>query len=256
MNSRNNRVCICVGHGKSENGGYDPGAVSGGYHEFEIAKEIAKLTAEEIRKSGIGCDLINADGGLYLTERISSANAGGYALAVEVHLNAGGGTGTEVYHSKFSSEGKTAAGLVSAAVSQALGVKNRGAKIRLNSKGKDYFAFIRQTTMTAILIETVFIDTPSDLQKVTERDGVKTCAAAIAGAIKNLIDPVPETKLRYEIICHSLTVRSGPSSSYAAVGYMGKGEVVTVTETAGSKWGKIGKGWISLNEKYVRLSRR
>ncbi len=255
MSLSGNRICICAGHGKSESGGYDPGAIGGGYHEFRIARDIAEYTAEEIRKSGFGCDLINADGSLYLTDRIKRVNAGGYVLAVEIHLNAGGGTGTEVYYSKFSSNGKRAAQSVSKAISQSLGIKNRGAKTRLNSKGKDYFAFIRQTDMTALLIETVFIDTPSDLKTVTTQEGRKKCAAAIAGAIRNELDPIPETKLQYEIICHSLTVRSGPSVSHPAVAYVGNGETVTVTEKVG-KWGKIGKGWISLNEKYVRLSRR
>ena len=39
-----NKICFIVGHGKSETGGYDSGAVSkdGKYHEFKIVKEIAK----------------------------------------------------------------------------------------------------------------------------------------------------------------------------------------------------------------------
>ena len=41
------RICIVVGHGKSKSGGYDSGAVAFGYHEFKIAREIAKFAQAE-----------------------------------------------------------------------------------------------------------------------------------------------------------------------------------------------------------------
>lgn len=36
------KIAILVGHGKNSKGGYDTGACSRGYEEFQIAKEIAK----------------------------------------------------------------------------------------------------------------------------------------------------------------------------------------------------------------------
>ena len=51
-----------------------------------------------------------------------------------------------------------------------------------------------------------------------------------------------------------LRVRSGPGTSYAIAGYLGPNEKVEITEqkTVGStKWGRISKGWISLD--YVVL---
>lgn len=52
----------------------------------------------------------------------------------------------------------------------------------------------------------------------------------------------------------SLRIRSGPGSSYSVVGYVADGEKVTITETkvvGATTWGKITKGWISLD--YVDL---
>lgn len=51
-----------------------------------------------------------------------------------------------------------------------------------------------------------------------------------------------------------LRVRSGPSTSTAVVGYLKKGEKVTITEqttSASMTWGKTDKGWVSMN--YVQL---
>lgn len=52
----------------------------------------------------------------------------------------------------------------------------------------------------------------------------------------------------------SLRIRSGPGTNYSILGYLSDGEKVTVTEqkTVGSMiWGKIDKGWISMD--YVKL---
>ena len=42
-------ICFIVGHGKSKNGGYDSGAVCKDYHEFRIAKEIARKLADRYK---------------------------------------------------------------------------------------------------------------------------------------------------------------------------------------------------------------
>ncbi len=91
----NKKICIIVGHGKSKSGGYDSGAVSrdGKYEEFRIAKEIAKYAADYL-----GCSLMNYEGNLYLTDRIKAVNKADYDFVAEIHLNAGGGKGTEVYY--------------------------------------------------------------------------------------------------------------------------------------------------------------
>lgn len=48
------RICISVGHGKSAGGGYDSGAVGGGFHEFRIARKIGFYIAEALKN--YGCD--------------------------------------------------------------------------------------------------------------------------------------------------------------------------------------------------------
>ncbi|MGI5894900.1 MAG: N-acetylmuramoyl-L-alanine amidase, partial [Candidatus Merdivicinus sp.] len=83
------KICILVGHGKGDSGGYDPGAVNGDYHEFNIAKEIAQIAAEGLRSTyGADCGLLNYDGKYNLKERIAQFQDRTYDLLAEIHLNA------------------------------------------------------------------------------------------------------------------------------------------------------------------------
>ena len=179
------RICIIVGHGKSSSGGYDSGAVSkdGRYHEFKIAREIAKYCVSELKAAGFDCDLMNYMGDLYLTERVKAVNAGNYDFIAEIHLNAGGGTGSEVFYYHDSATGKKYATEISKAIATAFNFTNRGAKVKLGKNGKDYFAIIRDTEPCAVLVETAFIDTLSDLSKVSTAAGQCKCGEAIARGI-------------------------------------------------------------------------
>lgn len=95
----------------------------------------------------------------------------GITLDISIHLNAGGGTGCEVYYT--SSKGKTYAGKVSAAVASALGIKDRGAK------ESDTLYVLNHTTAPAILVECCFVDNKTDK---AEWD-VDKCAKAIVEAV-------------------------------------------------------------------------
>lgn len=185
------KICFIVGHGKSKTGGYDSGAVSGNYHEFEIAKDIAKYACDYYNNNyNEQCDLMNYDGDLYLTDRIKKVNDDNYDFIAEFHLNAGKGTGTECYYYHGSPTGKKYADQISKQISADLGIKQRsngtddgGDKVKLNKNGKDYFAIIRDTEPCAVLIETVFIDTAADLNLVKTEAGKKKCGEAVAKAV-------------------------------------------------------------------------
>lgn len=245
------KVCIIVGHGKSKSGGYDSGAISkdGKTHEFRIAKEIAKYAAEYL-----GCALMNYDGDLYLTDRIGKVNAADYDFIAEIHLNAGGGKGVEVYYYSGSPTGLKVSKEICAEISSSLGVENRGAKVRTGENGKDYFAIIRDTKPTAVLVETVFIDNNQDLAKVKNADGRRRCGEAIGRAIEKSLG-VEKAEITVEIIAKSLNIRSGAGKGNKSVGYVKSGETHKISETdAAAVWGRLsdGRGWISLNSAYVR----
>lgn len=94
-------------------------------------------------------------------------------LYVEIHINAGGGTGTEVLITNMvdSPIAEKYAERISASVSGALGIRNRGVK-------KQSLIVLNKTSMPAILIECLFADS-SDSEKYN--------AEVIAGAIADSI---------------------------------------------------------------------
>ena len=179
-------ICISIGHGKSAKGGYDSGALGGNYQEFKIAREIGKYIGEVFKGYDCTADVINYDATLYLTDRIAHVNKHGYDLAMEIHLNASGGTGSEVYYKHKSATGKKLAGAISKSIANTFGIRDRGAKIKINpANGTDYFGFVRSCKCESLLIETVFIDTASDRKHVETAAGQKQCAEAIVKAIAN-----------------------------------------------------------------------
>lgn len=90
-----------------------------------------------------------------LAEECRIANASGADLFVAVHFNSGGGTGTECFYSAGNATGKKYAEKLSANVASALGLKNRGAKTA-------NFYVLRNTKMTAVLLEVCFVDSKAD----------------------------------------------------------------------------------------------
>lgn len=179
-------ICISIGHGKSAKGGYDSGALGGNYQEFKIGREIGKYIGEIFKGYACTADVINYDATLYLTERIAHVNKHGYDLAIEIHLNAAGGTGSEVYYKHKSATGKKLAAAISKSIANTFGIRDRGAKVKINpSNGTDYFGFVRSCKCESLLIETVFIDTASDRKHVETAAGQRQCAEAIVSAIAN-----------------------------------------------------------------------
>lgn len=177
-------ICISIGHGKSAKGGYDSGALGGNYQEFKIAREIGKYIGEVFKGYNCTADVINYDATLYLTDRIAHVNKHGYDLAMEIHLNASGGTGSEVYYKHKSATGKKLAGAISKSIANTFGIRDRGAKVKINpANGTDYFGFVRSCKCESLLIETVFIDTASDRKHVETAAGQRQCAEAIVKAV-------------------------------------------------------------------------
>ena len=193
-------ICIIVGHGKSKSGGYDSGAVSGIYHEFKIAKEIAKECVDYLNANfDIKADLMNYDGDLYLTDRVKKVNKADYDFIAEIHLNAGGGKGTETYYYHGSPTGLKVATEISKGIANEFDVPNRGAKVWVDKNGKDHFAIIRETKPCAILVETLFIDNKDELAVLKTVDGQKRCGIEIAKGIAKAYGITPEEKKTYRV---------------------------------------------------------
>ena len=153
------KLYISGGHG-----GKDSGAVAQGYKEKDYTimlsnKVIALLNA-------VGHQTVTdrtTDKDSKLNDKTKQANSAKVDAVFEIHLNAGGGTGCEGYHSRVGGKGKTLAVNICNEISK-LGYRNRGAKTKRNILGKDYFAIIRNTTAPAVLVECCFLDSVADMK--------------------------------------------------------------------------------------------
>lgn len=171
------KVYIGVGHG-----GSDPGAVSGMHREAAYALDISAACTTELRRHGVTVmQSRTTDVTEKAAAKIAECNAYAPDIALDIHLNSGGGDGFEIFHSIADGKGKTLAQNIETAV-KAIGQNSRGVKTRTNSSGKDYFGFIRQTNCPAVLVECAFIDT-KDVQIVDTLAERQKMGVAIAHGI-------------------------------------------------------------------------
>lgn len=239
-------ICISIGHGKSAKGGYDSGALGGNYQEFKIGREIGKYIGEIFKGYACTADVINYDATLYLTERIAHVNKHGYDLAIEIHLNAAHGTGSEVYYKHKSASGKKLAGAISKSIANTFGIRDRGAKVKINpANGTDYFGFVRSCKCESLLIETVFIDTASDRKHVETAAGQRQCAEAIVKAIANY----------YGIKKKASTSTNKPTTDKPSGGNLTTVKAGDTVKITGSKYatGQNIPLWVKLKSHTVKL---
>ena len=150
------RIFIGVGHG-----GNDPGAVNTelALKESAVNLTIAMLMQYELKRHGVQVKLSRyTDEDDPLKDEIAECNAYAPDFAVEIHTNAGVGSGFEVYYqlepwtnSKASLQMAT---LFDSNVCKYLNVNTRG------TKTNSTFGWLKQVTAPCILVENFFIDGP------------------------------------------------------------------------------------------------
>ena len=176
------KVFIGVGHG-----GSDPGAVANNVKEKDLNLSIALACRDLLKKHGVEVRMSREkDENDPIGEEVNECNAYGADFAVDIHNNAGGGDGGEVFYSHLGGKGKTLAENILAEIVKT-GQNSRGIKTRVNSQGKDYYAFIRNTSCPAVIVECCFLDNATDLKILATESDRKAMGVAIAkGILKTL----------------------------------------------------------------------
>lgn len=153
------RIFIDAGHG-----GTDPGAVGNGLNEKDITLRISLKQKELFEAAGYTVFMSRTtDTFVSLSDRTTQANNLNADLLISNHVNAGGGTGSEVWCSIYGGTGRVIAERVCNNLSTIFA--NRGVKTRQGEHG-DYLHMIRESKMPAILIEHGFIDNVNDANKL------------------------------------------------------------------------------------------
>lgn len=146
-----NSVFLSAGHG-----GNNPGAVALGLKEKDINLQTLLGCKDELERHGVkvfASRTTDENDDVY--EEVREAIASGAKLAVSFHANAGGGNGFEAYCDTSNPDGVKFCKLAEKYV-KALGQNSRGVKDGM------HLYFIRETPMTAALLESFFIDNDTD----------------------------------------------------------------------------------------------
>ena len=152
------KVFIGVGHG-----GTDSGAV-GHLVEKEVNLVEALACKDFLEMHGVEVLMSRAvDENDPITDEINECNAFEPDLAIDVHSNSGRGDGFEAFYHYKGGLSKDLAENIESEVKK-IGQNSRGCRTRLNSSGKDYYAFIRETICPAVICEGFFVDNDTDVK--------------------------------------------------------------------------------------------
>lgn len=172
------KVFLGVGHG-----GKDSGAIGGGLRESDINLSIAQACRAELERHGVQVLMSRStDEDDDLNQEVRECNAYKPDVAVDIHINAGGGRGFEAYHTLHGGAGAALAQAIEAEV-KSLGQTSRGCKTRANASGKDYYGFIRLTACPAVIAEFGFIDNDTDRARFDSADEQAAIGRAYARGI-------------------------------------------------------------------------
>ena len=248
------KVFLGVGHG-----GSDPGAVKY-IKEKDVNLQMALPCCEYLVAHGVNVKMSRTrDENDTIQEEIRECNAFNPDLAVDIHNNSGGGDGFEAYHSYKGGKGKILAQNIEAEVKK-IGQNSRGCKIKKNSRGTDYFGFIRQTNAPAVICEGVFVDNKADAAQADTLAEQKAFGVAYAKGILKTLGITASSSAgssgssgtyKVRVTASVLNIRKEPGTSSKITGTIKDKGVYTIVETRGN-WGKLksGKGWICLD--YVK----
>lgn len=198
------KVFLGVGHG-----GTDSGAIGNGFKEKDLNLSIALACNEILVNHGVTVMMSRTkDENDSISDEIKECNSFKPDLAVDIHNNAGGGDGAECFYHHTGGKGKTLAENVLAEIVKT-GQNSRGIKPRVNSSGKDYYAFIRETTAPAIIVECAFIDNSTDIQILDTPQKQSAMGIAIArGILRTLGIPFTQTKKLYRVQVGAYEIKS------------------------------------------------
>src|SRR5690625_3506361 len=172
------KIYIDAGHG-----GSDPGATANGLREKDLTLKIAKHIRDYLKNYNCSVRMSRTgDKTLSLAQRTNDANKWGADYFLSVHINAGGGTGYEDYiYNGLSNSSKTARirDAIHNEINNVLkkhGITNRGKK-------KANFHVLRESKMSAMLSENLFIDTAKDAKLLKDNAFLKAIGEAHAKGI-------------------------------------------------------------------------
>ncbi len=187
MSDKKVLFAVAGGHG-----GHDRSNVgANGYVEADwaLATSIALNRALNRQPSFKSVNLRPGDMSLSIEEKVQSAKDMGADVLIDLHTNAGGGRGSEVYVSVKRNKDKKVAACISSMTANHFNTLDRGVKTKVISsgtrKGDDYFGIIRGAAdhgIRGFITESLFHDNPREVAILNDKQSSIDCAEIIAQA--------------------------------------------------------------------------
>ncbi|MBD1373276.1 N-acetylmuramoyl-L-alanine amidase [Hazenella sp. IB182357] len=235
------KIVIDPGHG-----GSDPGAVSGSYREKDFNLTIGKKVRDYLNTFYIVDVLMtrDTDKTLSLTARTNYANSQNADYYCSIHVNAGGGTGWEsfIYNGSVSNKTIQAREIIHNSVMNKIGpmygVRNRGKK-RAN------FHVLRETQMSAVLLENLFIDTARDLSLLRSSSFINDLSSSISEGLAIALSLQPKTITLYKVIAGSFLKEENAEERRDFLIQNGIDAFISPTNLSGVLWYRVQAGAFS-----------
>ena len=179
------KVAIDCGHTLR---GADTGAEGCGRLEQNCTREIGNALLGKLKALGYDARIVSVDGGMSslgesLATRVNNANNWGADLYVSIHLNCGGGHGTEVF--TYKGRELSSARNTLNEICNNFGYTNRGLK------GASLYV-TNHTNMPAFLVECCFIDSQSDMARYDANKFADCICRGITGSTSNVTHSNPQ----------------------------------------------------------------
>ena len=162
-------------------------SVGNSFKEKDLTLSIGKYCNERLKQYGIETKISRTtDCDSSINSKVAASNAFKADVCMDIHINAGGGDGSEVYYSHVSPNGKRLAQAIVDSMVK-IGQNTRGIKTKLDTDGTDYFGMIRMTDAPAVLVECAFIDNANDIKIINTEAKRKVFGYAIADGVANYL---------------------------------------------------------------------
>lgn len=175
-------VVVDPGHGGSQKGAVS--SLNGeNVYEKDLNLQVSYYTRQYLESYGFNT-YMTREGDIYvsLEDRVNAANSKPTDLFISIHHNSSltsSASGVEAYYYSTNQDGKFLADLICKKISEAVGIKNRGAK-----SSTTYYV-LKNTRTTAVLVECGFLSNSEDLAKLTNKKNQEKIGKSIADAIRD-----------------------------------------------------------------------
>lgn len=161
------KLFISAGHG-----GTDGGAAFGTYIERDLAISFRNALVKELGVLGVSAQTDADTNALVKTLAFIKGKFGIKDILVDIHFNAGGGTGTEVIIPNISTPfEKQLAQRIADVINTVTGLKKRGGGVKTEADtARKTLGWMRPNSEN-ILLEICFIDSKTDMAVYTKNEG-------------------------------------------------------------------------------------